>query len=200
MLLVSACDGDLERQFQQDADLIRLEHLAYWAQLIEDYYKKKGHYPFQHQSDSNKDIVLVKIATRQQLTYLSAGGVNYDKRLDNNHSGYFKEESVKQLVLELESVLDKEIEEKYDVQKVPTSSPVGYFYFASQDGYLIWVTCISCGVTPISTLLMDGTTPTVNIVSEGMLGRVTKALTREDMLDHPIGELKSFAMKSRCAA
>jgi len=33
---------------------------------------------------------------------------------------------------------------------------------------------------------MDGITPTVNIVSEGMKGKVAKALTRKEMLNHPI--------------
>jgi len=40
-------------------------------------------------------------------------------------------------------------------------------------------------VTPISTLLFDGYTPTVNIVSEGMKGKVTKGFTRDEMLNHP---------------
>ena len=67
---------------------------------------------------------------------------------------------------------------------MPTSSTVGYNYFTSKDGYLVWTTCITCGVTQISTLLMDGKTPTVNIASEGMVGKVTKALVRKDMLAH----------------
>jgi hypothetical protein len=33
---------------------------------------------------------------------------------------------------------------------------------------------------------MDGFTPTVNIVSEGMKGKVTKALTRDEIIKHPI--------------
>ena len=75
---------------------------------------------------------------------------------------------------------------KYDIQKVPTKSPVGYYYFVEKDGYLIWTTCITCRITKISTLLMDGFTPTVNIVSNGMKGKVTKALTREEMISHKI--------------
>ena len=37
-------------------------------------------------------------------------------------------------------------------------------------------------------------TPTVNIVSEGMQGKVTKALTRENMLNHPT--YKSWVTRS----
>ena len=183
---VSACSANPAKQFQEDADLIRLEHLEYWTKIIEKYYQVKGSYPFQSDIQKSENIVLVKIATKQQMQYLSSGGDKYDERLDANQSGYFKERSVRDFVAEIESVIGYEIGEKYDIQKVPTSSPVGYYYFTSKDGYLIWVTCITCGVTQISTLLMDGYTPTVNIVSKGMVGKVTKALTREDMINHPI--------------
>jgi hypothetical protein len=174
-----------EEEFQDDADLIRLEHLVYWTGLVEEYQQKTGFYPFQTQLNSKEDIGLVKIATTQQLQYLSPGNQNYNPDLDNNNNNYFNEFEIKKLVSELERVLEKEIEEKYDIQKVPTKSTIGYYYFVSTDGYLIWATCISCGVTEISTLLMDGFTPTVNIVSEGMEGKVTKALTRTKMLSHP---------------
>ena len=120
------------------------------------------------------------------MSYLSPGSANYRKRLDNNSNGRSKEQPISRLVEELEAGLKRTIPEKYDIQKVPTSSPVGYFYFITKDGYLIWVTCITCDVTLISTLLFDGYTPTVNIVSEGMKGKVTKALLREEMLAHPI--------------
>lgn len=174
------------KQFQEDADLIRLRHLEYWTEILEEFYQEKGYYPLQKEAQSSEKMILVKIATKEQMRYLSVGGDKYDKRLDNNQSGYFQDVGVKQFVAAIESALGREIEEKYDIQKVPTSSPVGYYYFATDDGYVLWVTCITCGVTQISTLLMDGFTPTVNIVSEGMEGKVTKALTRENMLSHPI--------------
>lgn len=173
-------------KYQEDADLVRLDHLEYWTGLVEEYYDRKGYYPFQGEVSGSEDILLVKIATKQQMSYLSEGGSNYDRKFDNNSSGFFKERSVKDFVGELETVLGHDIEEKYDIQKVPTTSPVGYFYFATENGYLVWVTCITCGVTEISTLLLDGYTPTVNVVSQGMRGKVTKALTREEMLAHPI--------------
>jgi hypothetical protein len=182
---ISACSGNPKEKFEEDADLIRLEHLEYWTEIIEKYHQIKGSYPFQSQVLNSEDIVLVKIATKQQMRYLSSGGDKYDKRLDNNQSGYFKEHSAKDFIAEIEVVLGHEIKEKYDIQKVPTSSPLGYYYFATKDGYLAWTTCITCGVSPVSTLLMDGFTPTVNIVSSGMAGKVTKALTRDKMLNHP---------------
>lgn len=175
-----------EEKYQNDADLIRLEHLGYWTGLVEEYYQTTGYYPFQNQLDSKDEIGLVKIVTKQQLQYLSPGNQHYNSKLDNNYNNYFNEFGMNALVSELEKVLKKEIIEKYDIQRVPTKSPVGYYYFVSDDGYLIWTTCLSCGVTEISTLLMDGFTPTVNIVSEGMEGKVTKALTRQKMLSHPL--------------
>ena len=187
-VLLSGCAtlNKVENEFQSDADLIRLEHLEYWTSLVEEYEEKTGYFPFQKSLESEEQIVLVKISTMQQRQYLSKGGAKYNPKFDNNGSGYFLEKGVGELVYELERVLDKSIPEKYDIQKVPVNSPVGYNYFASKDGYLIWVTCITCGVTKISTLLMDGYTPTVNIVSDGMKGKVTKALNRDEMLSHPI--------------
>ena len=182
---ISACSVNPMKQFQEDADLLRLEHLEYWTQVIEEYYKVKGHYPLQKKIQNKGKMILVKIATKQQMRYLSVEGDKYNKRLDYNSTGYFQDVGVKEFVATIESALTREIVEKYDIQKVPTSSPVGYYYFATIDGYLLWVTCITCGVTQVSTLLMDGFTPTVNIVSEGMKGKVTKALTRENMLNHP---------------
>ena len=181
-----ACSDDPVDDFQSDADLIRLEHLEYWTALLDEYQKIKGHYPFQDQLEASRDIALVKIATKQQLQYLSLGSSHYNPKIDNNSSGFFQEHSVSDFVAELESTLKREIAEKYDIQKVPTSSPVGYYYFTSKDGYLFWVTCMTCGVTEASTLLMDGFTPTVNIVSNGMAGQVPKALIKEEMLANPI--------------
>ncbi|MDF1821354.1 MAG: hypothetical protein P1U64_07275 [Alcanivoracaceae bacterium] len=160
--------------YQQDADLIRLEHLAYWSGLVEEYQAETGRYPLQDRLTPENEVILVKIATRQQMKYLSQG------------MSQFTSVPVASFVSELEAGLEREIAEKYDIQKVPTTSPVGYYYFATEDGYLLWVTCRTCGVTEISTLLMDGVTPTVNIVSPGMKGQVVKALTREEMLSHPV--------------
>lgn len=188
VLVVSSVVGCARAQvgFQADADQIRLEHLEYWTALMEEYNSVKGYYPLQNKLQEKNDIGLVKIATKQQMSVLSVGGSNYNKRLDNNSNGRFKEESVATLVTVLEAGLNRTIAEKYDIQKVPVSSPVGYFYFYTEDGYLLWVTCITCDVTLISTLLFDGYTPTVNVVSEGMKGKVAKALLREEMLSHPI--------------
>lgn len=162
-----------ERGFQEDADLVRLQDLAYWTGLIEKYQSETGFFPFQNELQEN-EVVAVKIATK------------FQQQFDKNKRSDFKEKSMKDFVSLLSSQFGKHIDERYDIQKVPTNSPVGYHYFVTKDGYLLWVTCITCGVTPISTLLLDGITPTVNITSDGMVDKVTKAMTRKAMLSHPI--------------
>ena len=108
------------------------------------------------------------------------------KNFDNNIDGSFREFRVKNFILEIEKGLEISLDERYDLQKIPTDTPIGYNYFVSDKGYLLWVTCKTCKVTPISTLLLDGITPTVNVVSPEMKAHVTKSLTREELLAHPI--------------
>ena len=173
-------------QFQRDADIVRLEHILYWSELMEEYFAIKGSYPFQDQLKENDFACLVKIASKIQRQFISPGSKEYNPELDMNADKRFKELPIKELVSELETVLGREVKERYDIQKAPTHSPIGYYYFASHDGYLIWCICPTYGVSKISTLLMDGYTPTVNIVSKGMKGKVTKALTRDELLNNPI--------------
>jgi len=174
------------QQFQRDADVVRLEHILYWSELIEEYHKQKGSYPFQTQLEENDFAILVKIATKIQRQFISPGSKDYNSELDMNATGQFKELPVSKFISELENVLGREIKEHYDIQKAPTVSPVGYYYFSTPDGYLIWCICPTYGVSKISTLLMDGVTPTVNIVSKGMKGKVTKALLRQELIENPI--------------
>lgn len=172
-----------ELRFQHDADLIRLEHLVYWTGLLEEDESRVGYYPFQQELPTSQDIGLVKIATKQQQAFLSRDGTLYRETLDLNRSNRFREKCVAELVSELESVLGRDIEEYYDIQKIPVQSPVGYNYYYTSTGYLFWVTC---GVTEISTLLMDGYTPSVNIASTGMKSQVPKSLLRSEMIAHPV--------------
>ena len=188
LLAASYCanSNDVHSAFHNDADLARLEHLEHWTGLIEEYEKKVGSYPFHGQLKNPESIGLVRIASANQLKYFTPGSNEYIKDLDNNVTSRFQEFSVSAFINELERGLGREVYEKYDIQYVPDGSPIWYHYFVTSDGYLFWVTCHSCDVTLISTLLYDGYTPTVNIVSKGMKGKVTKALIREEMLQHPI--------------
>lgn len=171
--------------YQKDADLARLEHILYWTDLIEEYQQKTGSFPFQNSLTSSKPG-FVRIVTKAQQEYFDPQSDKYISKIDNNARGSFQQFSIVDFVAELEKGLGREIEEKYDIQNVPSKTTIGYNYFVTEDGYLVWVPCITCGVTPVSTLLLDGYTPTVNIASEGMVGSVTKAYTRDDMIAHPI--------------
>ncbi|NVP17725.1 hypothetical protein HUU51_03325 [Candidatus Gracilibacteria bacterium] len=180
---------DSELEFQYDADLARLEHLEYWTSLIEEFYDKNSYYPLQEQLKSNDSIGLVRIATKEQQRFFDKTNQDYKEYLDNNGNDFFQEFSINKFILELEEGLSKTIDEKYDIQKYPTNSPIWYNYFVTERGYLLWITCMTCGVTPISTLLYDGLTPTLNIASVGMKEEVFKSLTRDEMLNHPIYKL-----------
>ncbi len=59
--------------YQEYADLVRLNHLEYWTEIIEEYYKKMRHYPLQDKIKNKSDVILVKIATKQQIKFLSKG-------------------------------------------------------------------------------------------------------------------------------
>ena len=178
--------AEAEKAFQNDADLARLEHLEYWTGLIEEYQETTGQFPFTSALAGQEATGLVRIATADQSKYFDPQSSSYDANFDNNYDGMFQEFSMADFVAELERGMGRTIDEKYDIQYVPTRSPAWYFYFVTKSGYLMWVTCISCGVTQISTLLFDGYTPTVNIASAGMKDSVTKALTRQEMLSHSI--------------
>jgi len=188
IVLLTACSSlqNAHMDFHYDADLARLEHLEYWTGIIEEYEKNVGYFPFHNELENEESIGLVRIATPDQSKYFDPESNKYAEELDNNASARFQEFSVSAFVKELERGLGREIYEKYDIQYAPDGSPIWYNYFVTNDGYLLWITCITCDVTLISTLLYDGYTPTVNIVSEGMKGKVSKALTRGEMLTHPI--------------
>lgn len=174
------------QQFQSDADIIRLEHILYWSGLIEEYYEQKGAYPLQNQLDENGVAILVKIATRLQRQFISPGSRDYNAELDLNVNGTFQELPVRSFIAELEDGLGREIKERYDIQKDPPVSPIGYSYFTTPDGYMILCICPTYGVSKISTLFMDRFSPAVKIVSPGMKAKVTNSLTRQELMEHPI--------------
>lgn len=110
--------------FQNDADIVRLKHLQYWVNLIEEYHAKTGKYPFQGQSDAP---IIVKIATPRQLAYFPedpSGIQNY---------------SMKKLVATLEKGLGRTIDEYYDPQYAPDAKPNFYLYMIDGDEYFLAV-------------------------------------------------------------
>lgn len=104
----------MEEKYQSDADIARAHHFNYYIQLLEEYKTKKGYYPFQNQNKGILNTLGVSIMTQEQ----------------ENHSGksYFGI-SKQAFFQELSSVLGRNIEEKYDPQRISTGCPTAYMYF-----------------------------------------------------------------------
>lgn len=110
--------------FQGDADIIRLQHIRYWANLIEEYHAKTGKYPFQGESD---EPILVKIATPRQSAYFP-----------DDPRGY-QTYPMKKWVATLEKGLGRTIDEHYDPQYAPDAKPNFYVYMINGEDYFLAV-------------------------------------------------------------
>lgn len=111
----------IDEAFQRDADIIRLQHLKYYGELIEEYIKKTGKYPFQGQTQLQH---YVHIANKKQLKYVQ-GGPPFEHKVS----------SVEEFRSELEKGLGRKIIFKYDPQLVPVYAPNFYIYVIKDDVY-----------------------------------------------------------------
>jgi hypothetical protein len=163
----------VEELYQHDADIVRARHLVEWAQIIETYHSKAGRYPLQSRAKGDETL-LVQIATREQQEYLDPGSSKYAKGIDNKVPR-FTSVSVKDFVADIEAVLGRDIDERYDPQRVPTGAPIYLSYFVNRDGYLIWTVCRTCPPrsNSFSTLLWTAT-PSINIGSKWFIENVRK--------------------------
>jgi len=106
---------DMENIYQADADIIRVHHFDYYAQLLTEYYEKNGKYPFQNEKDAP---VYVFILTRFQEKMFK--DTNPNKHYTVNDKYFFEE---------LSKGLGRKIKEKYDPQKVAADGrPNMYIY------------------------------------------------------------------------
>lgn len=108
-------------KFQQDADIVRLQHLQYYAELIESYHQKMGKYPFQ------KVIpvpLYIHVANNEQIEFTK-------QALPLAH----ETAPFKLLVHELEKGLGYEIDEYFDPQYRPDYKPNFYVYMVTKDTY-----------------------------------------------------------------
>jgi hypothetical protein len=89
---------------------------------------------------------------------------------------------VKDFVAEIERVLERGIDERYDPQRVPNGAPIYLSYFATKNGYLIWTVCRTCPPrsNSFSTLLWTGT-PSINIGSRWFIDNVRKTQSVESL-------------------
>ena len=108
--------------YQTDADIVRIQHFDYYAQLLTEYYLINGKYPFQYEKD---DPVYVYIMTNYQTKDYSSSDPYIHYTVDDK---YFFEE--------LSNGLGREIFEKYDPQKVAADiRPNMYVYMVHNDNF-----------------------------------------------------------------
>lgn len=107
--------------FQDDADIYRLRHIKYYGYLIEEYYKKAKHYPFE---GKEKLPVYVYIAQDEQEQY-TKGENPYP------HKVY----KLSDFIHELENILGYKIKQYYDPQYAPDKKPNFYMYMIRDDQY-----------------------------------------------------------------
>lgn len=173
------------QRFQQDADRLRMEHLVYWAGLIDQYQSLTGYYPLQQLLQPGQAGLLVRLQTPTQHRYVAKGSAKYQAAADINADGRYAEAPVRVFVAALEQGLNGPVMEKYDVQQAPLTSAIGYNYLVTPEGYVLWTQCATCGDTAVSTPKADGTAE-VAIASTRMLVHNPKARELRDMLADPV--------------
>lgn len=111
----------IEKKLQDDCDIERLKHLAYYGNLIEEYKEKTGHYPLQTGSEKE--------------TYtLIFNGIQKEFSEDTNPNPH-ELVSAKDFFAEIEKGLVRKVDQLYDPQYVPTTRPVFYIYMVRKDSY-----------------------------------------------------------------
>lgn len=173
------------QRFQDDADRLRIEHLAYWAGLIDQYQSLTGHYPLQDILQPGQAALLVRIQTPGQHAYVAKGSAKYMADADINADNRYAEAPVRVFVAALEQGLKSPVVEKYDVQQAPLKAAIGYNYLVTPAGYVLWAECLTCGDTAVSSPLPDGSAE-VAIASNRMLVHKPKARELRDMLAEPV--------------
>jgi hypothetical protein len=107
-----------ENIYQADADIVRIKHFDYYAQLLTEYYLINGKYPFQYE---NEVPVYVYIMTDIQTK-------NY------NNQNYMIDDKI--FFEELSNSLGREVYEKYDPQKYPVDNrPNMYVYMVHNENF-----------------------------------------------------------------
>ena len=110
-----------ENQYQKDADIIRVHHFDYYAKLLTEYYELNGKYPFQYEKEVPLYCYILTSFQEERSNYLFG-----DRDIEYIDDKYFFEE--------LSKGLNRNIDEKYDPQKVSTDGrPTAYIYMVDGD-------------------------------------------------------------------
>jgi len=133
LLLLAGCGSGLPKldkmnayvEFQNDADIVRLKHLKYYGELIEEFHEKAGSYPFMNEANIPLYVFVANkrqiSATRQKPPYPT------------------KERSFKEFIALMERELGREINEYYDPQYAGDYKPNFYIYMANRGTYFFAV-------------------------------------------------------------
>lgn len=117
LISIFSC-ATMEKGYQENADQIRLQHLRYYGDLLDEYHVKTGKLPFQGEYDIP---VYITIANDFQKK-----NANQQLPFEN------KKISSEQFKQELEKVLERDITLMYDPQKVGVYAPNFYIYSVYQ--------------------------------------------------------------------
>lgn len=109
-----------EQEYQDDCDIVRLQHLVYYGKLIEEYKQKVGKYPFEGENQQ----VYAFIYNKKQKKYSKDTNTTKHKLI-----------SPKDFFAELEKGLGRKIDQLYDPQYVPSGRPVLYMYMIDHNQY-----------------------------------------------------------------
>ena len=120
VVFLAAC-SPTSSDFQNDADILRLQHLEYYGNLLTEYHTKTGTYPFIGEVDIP---AYVFVASPQQTDDIKGGPPYAHKTAD-----------FKYLIEEFETVLGRDIKEYYDPQYEPDSKPNFYIYMVEGETY-----------------------------------------------------------------
>ena len=114
-----------EQAYQDDCDVVRLQHLIYYGKLIEEYKLKVGKYPF----ESENQQVYAFIYNKKQKEHCN----------DTNPYSHIQK-SPEEFFSELEKGLARQIDQLFDPQYIPSSKhPVFYIYMIDGGQYFFAV-------------------------------------------------------------
>jgi hypothetical protein len=133
-VILGSCD--MEKQYQHDADIMRLRHLKYYVDLLKEYKKQTGHWPFQ----SNSNI----------QTYVNILN-DWQYKLDQSPPFSHRKYSVCELHKEIEAGINRKVLFKFDPQRKPVGRPNFYVYM-TEDTLAFFSVHLSkplCGATQL---------------------------------------------------
>jgi hypothetical protein len=112
----------IEEIYQSDADIIRIQHFDYYAKLLTEYYEQNGKYPFQYEKD-------------EQVYIFILNNIQESKFKDTNPYIHYTVDD-KWFFEELSNGLGREIDEKYDPQKVAADARPNYYVYMVDNDYM----------------------------------------------------------------